>query len=104
MPCWEIIQCKKKEACLFAENDKKPCWEMVGNDDAISFHVCIDCLVYLAKHEDSTLTEKAFRSILEKRKTIIPYIPKYGDAPSRTQMNSATPAKNTSAKNLFLSV
>lgn len=104
MPCWEIIQCNKKESCLFAENNKKSCWEMVGKDDAISFHVCIDCLVYLAKHKDSTLTEKAFFSILEKRKRIITHIPVYGDAPSRTLLNSAIPTRDHSTQNLFLSV
>jgi hypothetical protein len=104
MSCWEIIQCKKKESCPFAENDKKSCWEMVGNDDAISFHVCIDCLVYLAKHKDSTLTEKAFFSIMEKRKRIITHIPEYGDAPSRTVFDSTIPAEDTSPKSIFLSV
>ncbi len=66
MPCWEIIQCNKKATCLLAEDEKNRCWELVKDDDACSFHICVDCLVYLAKHEDSILTEKDFHSLLEQ--------------------------------------
>ncbi len=45
---------------------------MVEEDDACSFHICVDCLVYLAKHEDTTLTEEEFCSIMEQRQKIIP--------------------------------
>lgn len=105
MPCWEIIKCKKKETCLFAENGKKSCWEMVGNDDACSFHVCIDCLVYLAKHKDSTLTKETFCYILEKRKNIhiTSRITVHRRPPSRALINSANPAKNTFKNNPSLS-
>lgn len=95
IPCWEIIQCNKKETCVFAENDKKPCWEMVGNDDACSFHVCIDCLVYLAKHKDSPLTEETFHYILNKRKNTINNIVEYGGSPPRTVIDPALQSKDT---------
>lgn len=71
MPCWEIIKCNKKETCPFAGNSKKQCWEMVGIDKACSTHVCVNCLVYLAKHKGSSITEKAFCSILERRQNFI---------------------------------
>jgi hypothetical protein len=95
IPCWEIIQCNKKETCLFAENDKKSCWEMVGNDDACSFHVCIDCLVYLAKHKDSPLTKETFRYILNKRKNIVNNIVEYGVTPALTVVGPTLQAKDT---------
>ena len=72
MPCWEIIQCNKKHTCLYAHDEKKSCWEMVAKDDAYSFHICIDCLVYLAKHEDTTLTEEDFCFIMEQRMKNVP--------------------------------
>ncbi|MEN8199238.1 MAG: hypothetical protein ABFR63_04090 [Thermodesulfobacteriota bacterium] len=68
MPCWEINQCNKKESCLFAGDEKTTCWELVRENDSSLFHICVDCLVYLAKHEDSRLTEEEFRLILEQRK------------------------------------
>ena len=94
MPCWEIIKCNKKETCLFAENNKKPCWEMVGTDKACSFHVCVNCLVYLAKHKDSPLTEEAFCSILERRQNFI-HIAEYKCPPSPTLIDSALTPKGT---------
>jgi len=71
MPCWEIIQCNNKATCLFTESNKKSCWEVIKEDEACSFHICIDCLVYRAKHEDSFITEKEFCSIMERRQNII---------------------------------
>lgn len=68
MPCREIMQCNKKQRCLFAEGEKKECWELVQENDACSFHICVDCLVYLAKHPDSILTEEELRFILKQRK------------------------------------
>lgn len=41
---------------------------MIEEVDGSSFHNCLDCLVYLAKHKSSILTEEEFCSILEKRK------------------------------------
>ncbi len=71
MPCWEIMQCNKKQRCFFAGDEKTECWELVKENDAYSFHICADCLVYLAKHPDSILTEKEFCFILEQRKKTI---------------------------------
>lgn len=68
MPCWEIIQCNKKDTCFCAGDNKKSCWEFVKEDNFCSFHICVECLVYLAKHEQSTLSEEKFRSIMKQRK------------------------------------
>ncbi len=53
--------------CPYTGGTKKACWEFVQEDAACSFHICIDCLVYLAKHEDSTLTEEEFSAIMRQR-------------------------------------
>lgn len=68
MPCWEIMQCNRKQVCLFADSEKKACWEQVKENDAYSFHTCVDCLVYMVKHVDSPLTELEISFILEHRK------------------------------------
>jgi hypothetical protein len=68
MSCWEIIQCNKKDTCFCAGDKKKSCWEFVKEDNFCSFHICVECLVYLAKHEQSTLSEEKFRSIMKQRK------------------------------------
>jgi hypothetical protein len=68
MPCWEIIQCNKKNTCFCAGDNKKPCWDFVKEDHLCSFHICVDCLVYLAKHEHSSLSVTKFRFIMKHRK------------------------------------
>lgn len=68
LPCWEIIQCNIKQKCLLAGDVKKACWEMVKDDEACSFHICVDCLVYLVNQKDSPLSEKDFSFILKHRK------------------------------------
>lgn len=68
LPCWEIIQCNRKDKCLLAADEEKACWEVVKEDKACSFHICVDCLVYLAKQDDSILSDEEFCSILSQRK------------------------------------
>lgn len=68
LECWEIIQCNRKDQCLFAGDKKMACWERVKEDDACSFHICIDCLVYVAKQKNSLLNEEEFSAILMHRK------------------------------------
>ncbi len=62
------MKCNKKQICFFAGDEKTECWELVKANDAYSFHICADCLVYLSKHPDSILTEEEFCFILEQRK------------------------------------
>lgn len=68
LPCWEITQCNRKQKCLLASDPERTCWELVKDDKASSFHICVDCLVYLVKHKDSPLSEEEFSSILKQRR------------------------------------
>jgi hypothetical protein len=68
LSCWEIIQCKKKEKCPRCAEGKKACWEVVKEDDACSFHICTDCLVYLATKENPCFSKDKISFILEQRK------------------------------------
>jgi hypothetical protein len=68
LSCYEVIQCNRKQTCLLANDSEKPCWEVVKNDNACSFHICVDCLVYLAKQENPVFSEEDVYSILSKRK------------------------------------
>lgn len=68
LQCWEIIQCNRKDKCLLAADEEKACWEVVKEDNACSFHICVDCIVYLAKQNDSIFSDEEFCSILSQRK------------------------------------
>jgi len=67
LSCWEIIQCNRKDRCLLPETVEKSCWQVVKDDNASSFHICVDCLVYLAKQEESIFSDEEFLSILSRR-------------------------------------
>ena len=67
LPCWKLIQCNQKQKCLLGGDEKKPCWEMVKEDSACSFNICVDCLVFLAKQDNSIITDEELCSILSKR-------------------------------------
>jgi len=70
MQCWDIIECKRKNQCLLVADKEKPCWEEVKDDNACSFHICVDCLVYLVNQETSLISDEEFCSILAQRKEI----------------------------------
>jgi len=68
--CWDIIQCKRKDLSLLITENEKQCWEVVKDDHACSFHICIDYLVYLVKHEASHISAEEFCSIQAQREEI----------------------------------
>ena len=68
VPCSEVTQCKRQNTCLMANNSERPCWEVVKADNACSFLICVDCLVYLSKQENPVFSEEEVYAILSKRK------------------------------------
>ena len=68
LPCGEITLCNGKQKCLLAGEEKKVCWELVKDEVSCPFHICVDCLVYLSKQENSLFSEEEYCSILEQRK------------------------------------
>lgn len=68
LSCWEIIQCKKKDTCPRCAVANKACWEVVQEDDACSFHICTDCLVYLATKKQPFFSKNKIMAILERRR------------------------------------
>jgi len=67
LQCWEIIQCNRKNKCRSYEGEEKECWQVIKDDNASSFHICVDCLVYLAKQKDSIFSDEELARILSKR-------------------------------------
>lgn len=45
----------------------KNCWEIVREVDASSYNVCSDCLVYVAKHKNSVLSQREIDDIVTSR-------------------------------------
>ncbi len=73
LKCWEITQCKRSEGCPAREEPDRPCWEIAAEleDYRSTFHVCKDCLVYVAKNEDSSLSEEEFENIIASKQICV---------------------------------
>lgn len=68
--CWEVMQCKGHSSCLLKNKTQRNCWEHVETHADYLFHICVDCLVYVAQKKDSTLGHDEFNAIMAQRKTI----------------------------------
>jgi len=50
-PCWEIMECTRKERCSAFIERHKPCWELNKRICNIeSGRICEECVVYLARN------------------------------------------------------
>ena len=69
LACWEISHCKQSEECPARANPNKPCWEIAAEmpDYRSAFNICNDCLVYLAKKDNSSLPEEELMAILASK-------------------------------------
>jgi hypothetical protein len=65
--CWQIMQCDPESRCPAKECQAKECWEIIGSHDPCAFNICRDCLVYVAKMKDSSLTPEELIEILNKK-------------------------------------
>lgn len=69
-PCWEIMRCNEDAACIARLHPEKPCWEHAEalNYTASVHGVCLDCIVYVAKHDPPLFTERELVKILGHQK------------------------------------
>lgn len=68
--CWEVMQCNGHPFCLLKKKTQRNCWEYFEIHADYLFHICMDCLVYVAQKKDSTLGQDEFSAIMAQRKTI----------------------------------
>lgn len=70
-PCWEITGCENQGRCSVRQQDAQAesCWEIARrlDDYRNALNVCRDCIVYLAKHETSVLSEQEIKEILHQK-------------------------------------
>lgn len=43
------------------------CWEIIQETDAHSFHICMDCLVYVSRQKDCRFTREEILSIMVQK-------------------------------------
>ena len=71
--CWEIIQCYDKGSCPARSNEKKQCWEIMGEHNSFQCHygLCDECIVYLSKSKNAIFSSKELDEVIQKREVIL---------------------------------
>jgi len=68
--CWEIMKCDKSANCAARKNPDRPCWEIArenGDDYRHYFNICRDCIVYVLKTENSDLSSRQVKNIVDAK-------------------------------------
>lgn len=65
LPC---SQYETAKGCSFSHKHGMACWKRARKTDPFLAHACIDCLVYLANHKNSILSQKDISNVIEQRK------------------------------------
>ncbi len=76
-PCWEIMRCSGGD-CVAKRYPDTPCWEHAeALNYTVSVHgVCVDCIVYVAKHSPPVFSDRELTRILAHHKVYGPNRPK----------------------------
>jgi hypothetical protein len=61
------MQCDPETRCPAKEIAGEECWDIMGSHNPCAFNICRDCLVYVAKKKDSSLSPEEVISILTKK-------------------------------------
>ena len=66
LACWAITNCRDSENCLAKKYPDRDCWEIASevNDHRSAFEICEDCIVFLLKGKDSSLSNQEKKSII----------------------------------------
>lgn len=69
MSCWEIMQCENSDDCPAKSDPTKQCWEIANDSDdyRTANNICRDCIVYVLKAEESSLSQQEIDSILARK-------------------------------------
>ena len=71
LPCWVIMDCAENKECPAKENQNLNCWEIFGVSDCRSFNICRDCIVYISRQEQSSVTQSEMEEIMLKKGIIV---------------------------------
>jgi hypothetical protein len=65
--CWQIMQCDPETLCPAKESPGEECWDIMGSHNPCAFNICRDCLVYVVKRKDPSLSPEEVVSILTRK-------------------------------------
>ena len=65
--CWQIMQCNPEARCPAKETLGEECWDIMGSHNPCAFNICRDCLVYVVKKKDPSLSPEEVVNILTRK-------------------------------------
>lgn len=68
-PCWRLMGCDNKESCPALQAPEKSCWQVASelDDYRSAFKICQDCIVFMLKNNESSLSEQEVHTIMERK-------------------------------------
>jgi len=70
--CWQIMQCDPESRCPAKETLGEECWDIMGAHNPCAFNICRDCLVYVVKKKDPSLSPEEVVNILTRKGICFP--------------------------------
>ena len=61
------MQCDPEIRCPAKENLGEECWDIMGSHNPCAFNICRDCLVYVVKKKDPSLSPEEVVNILTRK-------------------------------------
>lgn len=61
------MQCDPETRCPAKEKPGEECWDIMGSHNPCAFNICRDCLVYVVKKKDPSLSPEEVVSILTRK-------------------------------------
>jgi hypothetical protein len=61
--------CDNKESCPALQAPEKSCWQVASelDDYRSAFKICQDCIVFMLKNNESSLSEQEVHTIMERK-------------------------------------
>jgi cell division GTPase FtsZ len=61
------MNCAEDKKCPAKLYPNENCWDIFKEADSSSFNICQDCIVYITRQEDATLSEKEVEQVMLKK-------------------------------------
>ncbi len=61
------MQCNPEARCPAKETLGEECWDIMGSHNPCAFNICRDCLVYVVKKKDPSLSPEEVVNILTRK-------------------------------------
>ena len=65
------MNCGEDKECPAKKHPDRNCWEIFGAVDSRSFNICRDCIVYISRQEQSTVSRQEMEEIMLRKGIVV---------------------------------